>query len=414
MTGRVMVDDAGRPERFAPVSPARRHTPPSSPRTAPKPDRRILEVERDFLAAVLESSAGATVVLDGLGRVLRFNPACGDLFTQHFPEAVGQPVWDLMPTAAERLAMRSGVRSIQPGQPPVEFPTDAAGPQPPPRHVLWRGTAMTGVDGGVEYLILSGIDMTAQYLAVEQLEHRLRMEELLAAVSSRLAGRLGDSPEAAVQAALALAGTFTGSDRCYYFRFDEANARMGCWQEWCAPGVEPQIEAQRDLPLSRFPYLSTRMRQGEVVNLAGLEDLPPWAGLERVEYQRQGICSLLCVPVRADRRTVGMLGFDAVRRPRRWGADDIRLLGLLGELIHTARERHEADRAREDLIRTLRQAAVRIRALSDLIPICCACKKVRDDQGYWRQVEDYLREHATLEFSHGICPDCVTRLYPAD
>ncbi|MDA8405861.1 MAG: hypothetical protein M0T73_03235, partial [Deltaproteobacteria bacterium] len=46
------------------------------------------------------------------------------------------------------------------------------------------------------------------------------------------------------------------------------------------------------------------------------------------------------------------------------------------------------------------------------IPICSSCKKIRDDKGYWRQVEEYVSEHSEALFSHGICPDCMKKLYP--
>ena len=49
---------------------------------------------------------------------------------------------------------------------------------------------------------------------------------------------------------------------------------------------------------------------------------------------------------------------------------------------------------------------------SDFIPICAACKKVRDDEGVWRQIENYLQKRTSLVFSHGICADCSDRLYP--
>jgi hypothetical protein len=47
-----------------------------------------------------------------------------------------------------------------------------------------------------------------------------------------------------------------------------------------------------------------------------------------------------------------------------------------------------------------------------MIPICARCKKIRDDGGFWHQIEEYLREHADLEFTHGYCPECVKVLYP--
>jgi PAS domain S-box-containing protein len=76
----------------------------------------------------------------------------------------------------------------------------------------------------------------------------------------------------------------------------------------------------------------------------------------------------------------------------------------------TARKVAEADRER--LIGELRDALSRVKTLSGMIPICAACKKIRDDGGYWNQIESYLREHSEAEFSHGLCPECMARLYP--
>ena len=53
-----------------------------------------------------------------------------------------------------------------------------------------------------------------------------------------------------------------------------------------------------------------------------------------------------------------------------------------------------------------------IKALSGLLPICASCKKIRDDQGYWNQIEAYISKHSKAEFSHGICPECASKLYP--
>ncbi|KAA3658214.1 MAG: response regulator, partial [Chloroflexi bacterium] len=55
----------------------------------------------------------------------------------------------------------------------------------------------------------------------------------------------------------------------------------------------------------------------------------------------------------------------------------------------------------------LQNALATAQTLSGLLPICATCKKIRDDTGYWHQVEEYIRDHAEVDFSHGICPDCV-------
>jgi len=60
----------------------------------------------------------------------------------------------------------------------------------------------------------------------------------------------------------------------------------------------------------------------------------------------------------------------------------------------------------------LELALKEIKTLSGLIPICSGCKKIRNDDGYWEQVEIYIRNNSGAEFTHGICPECVKKLYP--
>ncbi len=60
----------------------------------------------------------------------------------------------------------------------------------------------------------------------------------------------------------------------------------------------------------------------------------------------------------------------------------------------------------------LREALGKVRKLSGLLPICAQCKKIRDDKGYWRQLETYIRDHSEADFSHSICADCARVLYP--
>jgi len=62
----------------------------------------------------------------------------------------------------------------------------------------------------------------------------------------------------------------------------------------------------------------------------------------------------------------------------------------------------------------LLQAMKEIKTLSGLLPICAACKKIRDDKGYWNQIEGYIQKHSDAQFSHGICPDCARKLYSAN
>ncbi len=72
----------------------------------------------------------------------------------------------------------------------------------------------------------------------------------------------------------------------------------------------------------------------------------------------------------------------------------------------------KAESEREHLIQELQQALKKVKTLRGLLPICASCKKIRDDQGYWQVVDDYIRQHSLAEFSHGLCPACAQKLYP--
>ena len=75
-------------------------------------------------------------------------------------------------------------------------------------------------------------------------------------------------------------------------------------------------------------------------------------------------------------------------------------------------ERKRAEEEREKVISQLQQALAHVKKLSGLLPICASCKKIRDDRGYWLQVEEYIHDHSEAQFSHGLCPECAKKLYP--
>ena len=76
----------------------------------------------------------------------------------------------------------------------------------------------------------------------------------------------------------------------------------------------------------------------------------------------------------------------------------------------SVRKRSEAEK--EGLIVDLQKALVEVRKLSGMLPICASCKRIRNDEGYWQQIESYIAAHSEAVFSHGVCPDCAKELYP--
>ncbi len=87
-------------------------------------------------------------------------------------------------------------------------------------------------------------------------------------------------------------------------------------------------------------------------------------------------------------------------------------LGDLSRAFHRmAQKLKQVEEEREKLILNLHDALRKIKRLQGMLPICASCKKIRDDKGYWNQLEAYIEEHSEAEFTHGFCPDCMKKLY---
>ena len=126
--------------------------------------------------------------------------------------------------------------------------------------------------------------------------------------------------------------------------------------------------------------------------------------------------NVMFAPLVLDGKAVGLIGL--ANKATDFTDEDARIAAAFGELAAVALQnskyldaRDRAETEREKVIAELEQALARVKQLSGLLPICASCKKIRDDRGYWRQIESYVRDHSEAEFSHGVCPDCTRQLY---
>jgi len=138
--------------------------------------------------------------------------------------------------------------------------------------------------------------------------------------------------------------------------------------------------------------------------------LPDSQGLDsfRAIYKQSPKVPVLVMTGFAD-ETTGIL---AVQE----GAQDYLIKGtvdgkLLSRIIRFAIERRQILDERDRLIEQLRDALSKIKTLKGLVPICSYCKKIRNDKGFWEQLEAYVSEHTEAEFSHGMCQECATKVY---
>ncbi|THB77949.1 MAG: PAS domain S-box protein [Desulfobacteraceae bacterium] len=91
-------------------------------------------------------------------------------------------------------------------------------------------------------------------------------------------------------------------------------------------------------------------------------------------------------------------------------ANPIRRIGTHKDIT----DRKMIEFEREELIQKLNKALKDVKTLGGLIPICSSCKKIRDDKGYWNQLEAYFEQHSTALFSHSLCPHCMDEIYGND
>jgi hypothetical protein len=93
----------------------------------------------------------------------------------------------------------------------------------------------------------------------------------------------------------------------------------------------------------------------------------------------------------------------------RAGSAAVLVLGVLGFAVQRTRESKRRER---ELRRRVEEALAQVKTLRGLLPVCASCRKVRDDGGYWSQMETYIQTHSEAALSHSICPECMARLYP--
>jgi len=152
-----------------------------------------------------------------------------------------------------------------------------------------------------------------------------------------------------------------------------------------------RLEEMIGQPVWKFNVEGEKIRETILAKLSG--KLPPQRAFERVLRRKEGT-------------TVQVLIEDRLLHDEKGRIKGIRAT------IQDITERKKIEEEREKLIRELQEALAKVKTLGGLLPICASCKKIRDDKGYWNQIESYIRDHSEAEFSHGICPECMKKLYP--
>jgi PAS domain S-box-containing protein len=306
-------------------------------------DRELRESEAKYRLVVDNAGEGVIVVQDGM---LKFvNPwmlATGG-YTEE--ELLGGPFSAFIHPEDREMVFQQHLRRVK-GELPMNHVyafralTKSGG-------VLWvemKGAPTTweGKPASVNFVF----DVTQRKQAEDALRYREEFEKLIMTLSTEFINLASDRIDSGIDKALQELGTFVGADRSYVFRFDGNGSIMSNTHEWCADGIDSQMQNLQDIPVDMaLPWFAKRIKALEVIYIPSVADLPPEAAAEKHEFERESIQSLLCVPMIDRSGLIGFFGFDSVRDRTSWSDDAIVLLRIAGEMLVNALTRKQAEEA---------------------------------------------------------------------
>jgi len=322
-----------------------------------------IQVEEDLktsqkgLQTLFDTIVDFIFVMDQQGNVIKVNKQVIDRLGYSEEELIGMSVLELHPPelrqeeariVAEMIAGRLNVC-------PLEIQTKDG------RRIPVETKVNVGKWGNQTILIGLTRDISERVEAQAKLTFRSNFEDLLTRISTRFINLRSCDVDYEINQALREIGEFEQVDRNYIFLIDPVRSVMSNTHEWCAEGIEPQIENLQDLPIDIFPWWLERMGDNQPIVLSTLEELPEQASQEKEILQAQDIQSIAVIPLMVNQLLQGFVGFDAVRSERAWEQENILMLHQFGNILTNLLERQRTEDA-------LRQSEARNAALLDAIP----------------------------------------------
>lgn len=289
----------------------------------------------DGIRLALEEVPAAVVIVDG-PRIIGWNPATEHLLglPDASPAAIGEALgWSA--DVAERFSAALDLGPL----PKLELPADRASASG--TRLLATARASSDTPGRMLIHLDELQDDGGTRL---QLERRLHFERLLTRAAASLIHSTEDALDPAIEALLGSVGGFFGLDRAYVFLIDAERGTQSNTHEWVARGISREAHNLQDLPLDTFPWLMAELHADRIVRIESMAGLPQAAWRERAEFEREGIQSILIVPLWLGTCLQGFVGFDAVRSQVRWDDPFVIGLRLMAQVLASALDARDLSR----------------------------------------------------------------------
>ncbi len=194
----------------------------------------------------------------------------------------------------------------------------------------------------------TGRDITDLIKSDKELQKRANFEQLITKLSVNFINAPTDDIDNHINKLVSEVGKLINVDRSYVFTLDQEKNTITNSYEWCADGIEPQMENVQDFSTEQLRWWMPKLYQFEVINIPNTANLPQEAAMEKEIFLDQGIKSLLNVPLVNAGRLLGFLGFDSVKNQRKWSEDEVTILRIVGGIIGSAllQKRNQQDLAK--------------------------------------------------------------------
>ena len=184
-------------------------------------------------------------------------------------------------------------------------------------------------------------------LAEDKLQYRIDLNILINSISTRLLQLTYNDIDKGINWALAMIGDFYDVDRNYIFQFHDNGKKMDNTHEWCAEGIEPQIDNLQNLSVDDYPLFMDKLKRREPLYIQRVIDLEDEA--LRKHLQIQNIQSLICVPMYYTDTLIGIMGFDSVKAERIWNEEDSLMIQTTSDIFVNALQRKRIEEEQQKL-----------------------------------------------------------------
>jgi two-component system cell cycle sensor histidine kinase PleC len=228
------------------------------------------------------------------------------------------------------------------------------------------------------------LDIDSKIISGESIKCKLEIEEVLLDISNMFIAPA--NLERDIDIALEKIGMLCGAGRSYIFLFRENGTVFDNTHEWCAVGVESQKDKLQNVPCDERPWWMKKLSSDKIIHIPNVSALPPEAAAEKEVLGKQGIKSLIVLPLYVNGKLAGFMGMDNVINNRRWGKDEISILRIVVNLICMGMQKKRAEKAihaEEEIYRSMFKDAANLILLVDKKGIVVDCNfRIEELLGY--------------------------------